>query len=154
MITPKPSTECVVVAVRKRPLSSKEIASSQTSIIDIDDNMITLTQPPSARRGHRSKSRPPKSFTFDIVIDENHEQRALYDEVGGVVNTMPVTYASLPFRSLSLVTSTTSTNAASIGMQRTRAMRANTKMLARYRNAVCLGTSEFACELYMDTTNE
>ena len=81
MITPKPSTECVVVAVRKRPLSSKEIASSQTSIIDIDDNMITLTQPPSARRGHRSKSRPPKSFTFDIVIDENHEQRALYDEV-------------------------------------------------------------------------
>ena len=48
--------------------------------------------------------------------------------LGGVVNTMPVTYASLPLH----VTVTSS-------RLRHQAMKANTRMMFRYRAAVCIG---------------
>ena len=94
-ITPT-NSESVVVAVRKRPLSSKEIEDGRLSIVEIDENMITITEPsdddhgrggsmglPTSRSSKhgRGAPRPPKSYTFDIVIDEGHEQRALYDEI-------------------------------------------------------------------------
>ena len=97
-ITPT-NSESVVVAVRKRPLSSKEIEDGRLSIVEIDENMITITEPddrlradrgrggpmggPTSRSSKHSRGapRPPKSYTFDIVIDEGHEQRALYDEI-------------------------------------------------------------------------
>jgi hypothetical protein len=57
--------------------------------------------------------------------------------LGGVVNTMPVTYAFLPFQSLSHIVSSGSGNE-----RRAKAMRSNKKMLERYRIAVCIGKYE------------
>ena len=70
--TPTTKSECVVVAVRKRPRLPKEIQESKASIVDIHENQITITKPGDSIQ---------KSFTFDIVIDEGHAQRALYDEI-------------------------------------------------------------------------
>ena len=77
------ATECVVVAVRKRPLSTKEKEEHCADIVDIEDNMITITQNNNSNHHNNSKRgkiRPPKSFTFDIVIDQE-SQKEIYDEV-------------------------------------------------------------------------
>ena len=74
--TPPTTSECVVVAVRKRPRLPKEIQEGRQEIVTIVQNQIALTDPSIVGVGAASKS-----FTFDIVIDEGHEQRALYDEI-------------------------------------------------------------------------
>ena len=89
-------SECVVVAVRKRPRLQKEITEGRQECVHIQENMITIQQPlpllsdnNNDRSGEGGQSGgvggvgggPSKSFTFDIVIDEGHEQRAIYDEL-------------------------------------------------------------------------
>jgi hypothetical protein len=68
-------SECVHVAMRCRPLSSKELEDSRQIIVDISskDKQILIF----------SKSGEPdaqKTFTFDMVYDMNSRQAEIYKE--------------------------------------------------------------------------
>lgn len=71
----QPKTETVKVAIRVRPMNSREISKGSQEVVEIDkaQNMITVKKPDG--------STDNKSFMFDYVYPPNSEQREIYDEV-------------------------------------------------------------------------
>ena len=69
----KSDSECVQVVVRCRPLSKTEKADNRAHIVEVDNqlNSVTLKNPAGG---------PPKSFTFDGAFDETTQQRVFYDD--------------------------------------------------------------------------
>jgi hypothetical protein len=65
--------ECVKVVVRARPMNSTEKAANYAKIVQIKDSQVILHNP--------KEPDDPKSFTFDLVYDDNSTQRQVYDEV-------------------------------------------------------------------------
>ena len=88
------ASECVVVAVRRRPMNAREISQRHSEIVSVDGCMVTVKNPRAADeegRGGRDRSDRAgkaskafllreKSFTFDMVFDEHSEQEAVYNE--------------------------------------------------------------------------
>ncbi|GLI58618.1 hypothetical protein VaNZ11_000353 [Volvox africanus] len=75
--------ECVKVAVRCRPLNSKEKGDNRAVIVDVDGKIgqVTLHNPKG--------DEPPKSFTFDNAFDWNVTQKEVYDIVARpIVNSV------------------------------------------------------------------
>jgi len=72
------NSECVKVAIRVRPLSTKEISENQTSIIEVDrdstPNQLYVRSTDSALRPLL------KSYAFDHVFDESNSQLDVYRE--------------------------------------------------------------------------
>lgn len=67
-------SECVAVAVRCRPMNSKELLEGRQALVDIDK---------AAKQVEIRPVRPgevPKSYTFDMVFDEEASQLEIYDE--------------------------------------------------------------------------
>lgn len=64
----------VKVAVRCRPMSSKEIARGCTNIVNIIQNSITVKAAES--------NNEDKTFTFDYAFDGNSTQQQVYNELG------------------------------------------------------------------------
>ncbi len=66
----------VRVAVRCRPLSSKELGNGESSIIKIDKNAekLVITDP--------SSSGEPHSFGFDLLFDGDSEQQSVWEAIG------------------------------------------------------------------------
>ncbi|EFJ51094.1 kinesin-like protein [Volvox carteri f. nagariensis] len=75
--------ECVKVAVRCRPLNSKEKADNRAVIVEVDGKIgqVTLHNPKG--------DEPPKTFTFDNAFDWNVTQKEVYDVVARpIVNSV------------------------------------------------------------------
>lgn len=75
--------ECVKVAVRCRPLNSKEKADNRAIIVDVDQKVgqVTLRNPKG--------DEPPKSFTFDHAFHWEATQKEVYDIVARpIVNSV------------------------------------------------------------------
>ena len=65
-------TECVVVAVRCRPFSSREAEEGYRRVVDMDLNLKqVLISNPDPKEAHESA---PRSFTFDLIFDWNSKQ--------------------------------------------------------------------------------
>ena len=68
----------VQVAVRCRPLSSKEISRGCSEIVEMTDKTVSITAPPGARvDGDREKS-----FTFDFCYFTDSKQDQVYQDLG------------------------------------------------------------------------
>lgn len=77
----KKNDDCVKVAIRCRPLSSKETGNGEASIVQMQESTggeeagsITLTDPEGKEK--------PVQFAFDIVFDTATEQVLVYETVG------------------------------------------------------------------------
>ena len=67
--------ESIKVVIRCRPLNGREKEDGRLKIVDMDrqSGQVVLNNP----KGDNSE--PPKSFTFDSVMDENITQREVYE---------------------------------------------------------------------------
>jgi len=72
---PQTKTETVKVAIRVRPMNSREKKEGNQTVVNADkqENMVTVDKPDG--------SNDPKSFAFDYVYPPNSKQRDIYDEV-------------------------------------------------------------------------
>ena len=68
------------VAVRCRPLSSKEVDGGKQRIVDMDTKTGQVIV-----RNPKSESEPPKTYTFDVVYDWNTLQLNLYQETASPI---------------------------------------------------------------------
>jgi len=75
------ATQTVRVAVRCRPLSSKEVEDGRQRIVDVDLKARTI----AVKNPKVSGSEPPKTFTFDHVYDWNTIQKNLYNETASPI---------------------------------------------------------------------
>ena len=74
--------ENILVAVRCRPLSSKEVARGCQSIVEFSGDGKTIKISPSSSSNGLQED---KYFTFDHCYDEFSEQRRVYQELGGPI---------------------------------------------------------------------
>ncbi|CAM9335866.1 unnamed protein product [Ascophyllum nodosum] len=73
----------VRVAVRCRPLSSKEVAQGCQTIITVENNQISIASPDEGGSGKRE----PKSFTYDFSYDWNSTQEGVHLDLGAPIVT-------------------------------------------------------------------
>eukprot|EP00201_Polytomella_parva_P015707 CAMPEP_0175058252 /NCGR_PEP_ID=MMETSP0052_2-20121109/11744_1 /TAXON_ID=51329 ORGANISM="Polytomella parva, Strain SAG 63-3" /NCGR_SAMPLE_ID=MMETSP0052_2 /ASSEMBLY_ACC=CAM_ASM_000194 /LENGTH=731 /DNA_ID=CAMNT_0016323611 /DNA_START=71 /DNA_END=2263 /DNA_ORIENTATION=+ len=79
------SAETVKVAIRCRPLNSKEKSDGRDTIVDMDMKIgqVILKNPKG------DPGEPPKTFTFDSVFDPTIPQREVYDSIARpIVNSV------------------------------------------------------------------
>jgi hypothetical protein len=68
----------VKVAVRCRPMSSKELTRSCLNIVAIQNNAITVKCPPD----EKTTNHEDKMFTFDHAYDGTSTQQQVYSDLG------------------------------------------------------------------------
>ena len=73
--------ENITVAVRSRPLSSKEVCRGCVPVVVVDEKTIRIMAPSSSSSSGGS-SIEEKNFTFDFCYDELSEQKQVYEELG------------------------------------------------------------------------
>mmetsp|Transcript_62294 Transcript_62294/g.135005 ORF Transcript_62294/g.135005 Transcript_62294/m.135005 type:complete len:94 (+) Transcript_62294:2-283(+) len=80
-------TETVVVAIRCRPMASKEIENGNRRIVDFDNQRKTIIiSNPDPRDVHESQ---PRQFTFDMVFDWNSTQESVFNSTAlPIVNSV------------------------------------------------------------------
>ncbi|CAM9500239.1 unnamed protein product [Discosporangium mesarthrocarpum] len=66
----------VRVAVRCRPMSSKETTLGCSSCVETGDNQVVISDPEAGGK------REPKSFTYDFAYDWNSTQEGVYKDLG------------------------------------------------------------------------
>jgi len=74
--------ECVKVAIRMRPLSSKETGNNESSIVELEENnssdgngSVTINDPAEVEK--------PAQFAFDIVFGTQVLQQTVFETIGG-----------------------------------------------------------------------
>ena len=73
--------ECVTVAVRCRPMSTREQKQHEAQIASIKGGVCSLTVP--------EKGTPPRQFSFDFAYDDTSDQATLYDDLGAPLLDKP-----------------------------------------------------------------
>mmetsp|Transcript_88911 Transcript_88911/g.160318 ORF Transcript_88911/g.160318 Transcript_88911/m.160318 type:complete len:1261 (-) Transcript_88911:145-3927(-) len=76
-------SDCVKVAVRLRPLSNKELANDEKSIIVLEEQKLgTGSETGSVQISDPEGKDKPSSFAFDIVFGTETEQQDVFESVG------------------------------------------------------------------------
>ena len=72
----------VAVAVRCRPMSSKELARGCQNIVTVTNGNAIHIDPPSGEIGKTASKQDAKDFTFDHCYDHTSTQRQVYRDLG------------------------------------------------------------------------
>lgn len=84
------ATECVRVAVRCRPMNSKEKSMSCDKIVQVDKKLLQITlHKPNNKQTTTDDNTTEKTFTFDSVFDDDSLQSDVYAETAyGLVESV------------------------------------------------------------------
>ena len=75
-------SDCVKVAVRLRPLSTKEVGNNESSIIELVEQTAASGETGSVVINDPENKEKPSSFAFDLVFGTESLQETVFEAIG------------------------------------------------------------------------